>query len=176
MTVPSLRPTRPRRGGIALEMILVLVVLLVATIGIVQFGVFLANAQQVALAARVGALEASQLADLPVTDGPLPQEIISAVEHQLASSCIQWCTIRLEHDIHPLSQQVAVVKSADPDCECLTKENLANPPPRGYVRVTVCVPLSQVMPEQLSFFGVQIYGEDKTYEHSAVFRYELEMP
>src|SRR5688500_8792315 len=49
-----------RRGGIAFEMILVLVVLLIATIGVVQFGVFLANAQQVALAARVGALEASQ--------------------------------------------------------------------------------------------------------------------
>jgi Flp pilus assembly protein TadG len=165
-----------RRGGIAFEMILVLVTLLIATIGVVQFGVFLANAQQVALAARVGVLEASQTADLPVTNSPVPLNILAAIEHQLASSGIGWCTIRVEHDIHPTGEPVELLTALDPDCKCEIHEPLASPPPRGYVRITVCVPLSQVMPEQLSFFGSQIYGEHETYEHSAVFRYELDAP
>jgi Flp pilus assembly protein TadG len=178
MTAQPSRSARrpPRRGGIAFEMILVLVVLLIVTIGIVQFGTLLASAQQVALAARVGALEASQTADLPISDGEVPPNITAAVEHQLESSCIQWCTIRVEHNVHPASQQVELLSSLDPNCLCETDEHLASPPPGGYVRVTVCVPLSEIMPRQLSFFGAHIYGEHKTYEHSAVLRYELDMP
>jgi Flp pilus assembly protein TadG len=176
--MPQIRHARrhARRGGIVVEMILVLVVLLIATIGVVQFGLFLANAQQVALAARVGALEASQTMNLPVTDGPVPADIISAIEHQLESSCIDWCSIRVEHNVRPDGNQVELLSEANPDCECQTSEFLAAPPIRPYVRVTVCVPLSEVMPEQLSFFGRQIYGAEDTYEHTAVFRYELETP
>jgi Flp pilus assembly protein TadG len=155
---------------------LVLVVLLVVTIGVVQFGIFLANAQQVALAARVGALEASQTLDLPVTPGAVPDDIVSAIEHQLESSCISWCTIRVEHNVQPSGDQVELLSQTDPDCECKTDAFLAVPPVRPYVRVTVCVPLSEVMPAQLSFFGRQIYGAGDTYEHSAVFRYELDTP
>jgi hypothetical protein len=166
-----------RRGAIAFEMILVLVVLLIVTIGVVQFGVFLSNAQQVALAARVGALEASQTTDanLPDAPGPVPDNIIRAIEHQLESSCIEWCTIRVEHNVHPDGDQVELLSQTDPACDCKTDDFLADPPIRPYVRVTVCVPLSEVMPAQLSFFGQQIYGADDTYEHSAVFRYELDI-
>ena len=176
MTPFARRRSTSRRGGVVLEMILVLAVLLVAMIGVVQFGIFLANAQQVALAARVGALEASQTMDLPVTAGDVPENIVSAVEHQLASSCIRWCTIRVEHDVHPTGQQVALTATANSACDCRANTNLADPPARSYVRVTVCVPLSEVLPAQLSFFGSQIYGPHRTYEHTAVLRYELEQP
>lgn len=167
---------KPRRGGIVVEMILVLVVLLVVTIGVVQFGEFLAQSEQVALAARVGGLEASQTMNLPTTNGPVPSDIIAAIEHQLESSSIDWCSIRVEHNMRPDGGPIELLSQANPDCECAIHDFLAAPPNRSYVRVTVCVPLSEVMPQQLSFFGRQIYGAEDTYEHTAVFRYELDSP
>ena len=177
---------RQRRGGIAFEMIMVLVVLIIVTVGIVQFGVFLANAEQVAMAARVGALEASQTTPLPAGPGPVPADIIEAIEHQLQSSCIDWCHIRVEHNV---GGAITVLESdvAPPvPCDCDPKTNLTESPgfsttsspptPTRYVRVTVCVPLSQVMPKQLSFFGEQIYDPNNTYEHTAIYRYEIGTP
>ena len=167
-----------RRGGIAFEMIMVLVVLIIVTVGIVQFGVFMANAEQVALAARVGGLEASQTDPLPVGAGAVPANIILAIEHQLESSCIDWCHIRVEYNVGGgVSVRESDVVPAVP-CDCDPKTNLATPPFPGtrYVRVTVCVPLSQVMPKQLSFFGEQIYGPENTYEHTAIYRYEIGTP
>lgn len=185
--VPDRRPVPARcrrRGGIAFEMIMVLVVLIIVTVGIVQFGVFLANAEQVAMAARVGALEASQTILLPAAPGPVPADIIEAIEHQLESSCIDWCHIRVEHNVNPPGNTAVVLESdAVPvvPCDCDPKTNLATSPgfaiaPTRYVRVTVCVPLSQVMPKQLSFFGEQIYDPNNTYEHTAIYRYEIGTP
>ena len=169
---------RHRRGGIAFEMILVLVVIIIVTVGVIQFGVFLANAEQVAMAARVGGLEASQTDPLPAGAGPVPANIILAIEHQLESSCIDWCHIRVEHNVGggvSVRESDAVPPVA---CDCDPKTNLPGPPFPGtrYVRVTVCVPLSQVMPKQLSFFGEQIYGPANTYEHTAIYRYEIGTP
>jgi hypothetical protein len=167
-------------------MIMVLVVLIIVTVGIVQFGVFMANAEQVAMAARVGGLEASQTSPLPVMGG-VPANIILAIEHQLESSCIDWCHIRVEHNVNPPGNVVAVELESDAvpmdPCECDPKETLDESPGLSttgdltrYVRVTVCVPLSQVMPKQLSFFGEQIYGPENTYEHTAIYRYEIGTP
>ncbi|MEX2175224.1 MAG: TadE/TadG family type IV pilus assembly protein [Pirellulaceae bacterium] len=165
-----------RRGGIVVEMILVLVVLILVTLGIVQFGMFLANAEQVALAVRVGALEASQTPALSWQEGDsVPECVLSAIGHQLESSGIQFCQVRLEHNVHPDRLAVAL-RSADDGGETPTQSNLNAAPAGSYVRVTVCVPLSEVLPEQLSFLGERIYGASKTYQHSATFRYELDQP
>jgi Flp pilus assembly protein TadG len=157
-------------------MLLVVVVLAVVTVGIVQFGVFFANAQMVAMAARVGGLEASQTANLPAADGDtVPDDVLRAVEHQLASSCIAWCLVRLEHNATPSGDVVVLVSSLDDAFECAPHGPLAAPPHADtqYVRLTVCVPLSDVFPKQLSFFGRQLFGPERTYEHTATFRYEL---
>ena len=170
------RGRRLRRGGLTVEMILVVVVLAIVTVAIVQFGVFYANAQQVALAARVGALEASQTASLSTTNGaPVPLSVISAIEHQLESSRIKWCHIRLEHNVGSLTE-LESDQGPPADCDCLPKDNLPSAPfvPTEYVRVTICVPLNQVFPKQIAFFGgLQLFDANKTYEHTAVFRYEL---
>src|SRR3954454_8731322 len=89
-----------RRGSLSVEMIMVVVVLAIVTVGIAQFGVFFANADEVAFAARVGVEEASQTANLPPTSGPVPANIVSAIEHQLQSSQINWLHIRLEHNVN----------------------------------------------------------------------------
>jgi hypothetical protein len=169
---------RQRRGGLTVEMVLVVVVLAIVTVAVVQFGVFYANAQQVALAARVGGIEASETPDLPVA-GSVPTNIVDAIRHQLESSNIAFCEIRLEHNILPPGPPPPpppyVLTTSEPGCTCPPKTPLVSPPLAGaqYVRLTVCVPLDQVFPKQISFFGTQLFDSTKTYEHTTVFRYEL---
>jgi Flp pilus assembly protein TadG len=166
-----------RRGSLTVEMIMVVMVLLIVTVGIVQFGVFFADADEVALAARVGTEEASQLPGLPAA-GPVPASIISAVEHQLLSSQIQWSHIRLEHNATPGNAVVVLNSDSGGGFDVNPKLNLAAPPFPGthYVRLTVTVPLAEVFPRSLSFFGQQLFAPTGSYEHSDVFRYELTTP
>jgi len=170
---------RRRRGSLTVEMLLVVVVLAIVTVGVVQFGVFFANAQEVSLAARVGAEEASQFAGLPTINGaPVPLDIIRGIRHQLESSCIEWAHIRLEHNVTPGLTPVVLESDSGGGFVCDEKTNLAMPPAPGtrYVRLTVCVPLNEVFPKSLSFFGEQLYANTQTYEHTAIFRYELGTP
>ena len=166
-----------RRGSLTVEMLMVLIVLLLVTIGISQFGVFFANAQELDLAARMGGLEASQTATLPAA-GTVPTDIIAAIEHQLLSSQIQWSHIRLEHNV-TLNGDPAVLES---DSGGVFTENpkasLAGPPfpNTRYVRLTVYAPLAELFPRALSFFGIQFFAAEKSYEHTTVFRYELGTP
>ena len=172
----SPRSTR-RRGSLTVEMIMVVVVLLIVTVGIVQFGVFFANAQEVAFAARVGALEASQTVGLPVS-GDVPSNVIQAIQNHLDNSKIRWSHVRLEHNVTSNDAAVELETDSTINAVCGPKQNLPAPPAAGthYVRLTVCVPLRDVFPKQLSFFGEQLYPLTKTYEHSAVYRYELATP
>jgi hypothetical protein len=158
-------------------MLMVLVVLLLATIGIAQFGVFFANADEVALAARMGGLEASQTANLPAA-GPVPDTIIAAIEHQLDSSQIQWSHIRLEHNVTLAGNAVVLESDSSEGFDVNPKTNLAAPPfpNTRYVRLTVTAPLAELFPRALSFFGIQFFAANKSYEHSTVFRYELGAP
>jgi hypothetical protein len=167
---------RRRRGSLTIEMILVVVVLAIVTVGIVQFGVFFANADEVALAARVAALEASQTPNLPAS-GSVPANVLAAVEHQLQSSLIDWVRIRLEHNVTP-GDAPAALAATTPGYVVAAKTNLAAPPTAGthYVRLTVCVPLADVYPKQLSVFGEQLFAANRTYEHTVLMRYELSNP
>jgi hypothetical protein len=182
---PCGRARPQRRGSLTVEMLMVVVVLAIITVAVVQFGVFFANAQEVALAARVGGLEASQFEVLSTTDGdPVPLDVIRAIEHQLESSCIEWAEIRLEHNVGDgaLLMPPVVLESVNPNPPtgfvCDEKDVLPAPPAPNtrYVRVTVCVPLNEVFPKALSFFGEQLFDSSRTYEHTAVFRYEIGTP
>jgi hypothetical protein len=166
-----------RRASLTVEMVMIVTVLAIVTVGIVQFGVFFANANMVALAARVGAEEASQTPGLP-TAGSVPPSVITAVEHQLQSSKIDWARIRLEHNVNPPTDAPVDLTSSQPGFLFAPKSDLAAAPFAGthYVRLTVAVPLNDVFPKQLSFFGQQLYTANRTYEHTVVMRYELTNP
>jgi Flp pilus assembly protein TadG len=177
------RPTRPttrrRHGSLTVEMVMVVTVLAIVTVGIVQFGVFFANADMVALAARVGAEEASQTLGLSTSNGsPVPANVISAIEHQLQSSNIDWAKIRLEHNVNPPTNAPVELASTLPGFVFAPKTNLVAAPFPGtqYVRLTLAVPLNDVFSKQLSFFRQQLYTANRTYEHTVVFRYELTNP
>jgi hypothetical protein len=172
--------TCPRRGSLTVEMVGVVTVLAIVTLGVAQFGVFFANADVVAFAARVGAEEASQTPGLPTVNGaPVPANVVNAIEHQLESSKIDWAEIRLEHNVNPPTNAPVELTSTQPGGFVVPpKSNLASPPFPGthYVRLTVAVPLNDVYPKQLSVFGQSLFAAHRTYEHTVVFRYELTAP
>lgn len=169
---------RQRRGSLSVEMIMVVTVLAIVTVGIIQFGMFFANADEVAFAARVGAEEASQTMNLPTAPGPVPATIISAIEHQLQSSQIDWSHIRLEHNVTPGDVPVDLNSDSGGGFAVNPKADLASPPfaTTHYVRLTVTVPLAELFPRPISFFGQQLFAANRTYEQTAVFRYELSIP
>lgn len=166
-----------RRGSLTVEMILVVVVLAIVTVGIGQFGVFFANAQELSLAARDGALEASQLAALPAA-GAVPPDVIEVIEHQLLSSEIQWSHIRLEHNVTPDASVVVLNSDTGGGFTVNPKVVLPTAPYPGtrYVRLTVTAPVAELYPRALSYFGAQLFAANKGYEHTAVFRYEIGLP
>jgi hypothetical protein len=171
---------RKSHGAATLELILVLPVLLLVTIGLIEFGVMFGNLQQVALASRVGAERASELATLPatMTGDEVPPEVIEAIEQQLQSSCIDWCHIRLEHNTaDPLSQEVLESTQGD-QCGCEEFEPLAEDeiPTGRYVRLTLTVPLSEVVPSGLTLFGCKLFSAEQAFHSTTVFRYEIGTP
>ena len=172
------RSPRETRGAATLELILVLPVLLLITIGLIEFGVMFANLQQVALASRVGTERASELADLGLTvDGDeVPPEVIEAIEQQLQSSCIDFCRVRLEHNVGG-SQKVLVTETGDPcDCDDVVSLEPDEIPTGRYVRLTVWVPLTEVLPAGVTLFGCNFVSPGQTFHSTTILRYEIGTP
>jgi hypothetical protein len=168
------RSSRHRRAAIVLELVLTLPILLILVLALVQFGLFYANMQHVALASRVGAEEASQTVALPTTDGePVPENVRDAIARQLQSVGLQSCQVRLEHNV--AGTQVALVSATSEACACEPGDNLTAPlPPGQFVRLRVSVPLADMMPNCLAVFGFNVCDPCKVAESTTIFRYELQ--
>ncbi len=139
---------------------------LIALLAIIEYGQILSNLQQVSLASRVGAEEASQTLVLPTSPGgPVPANVLAAIDQQLASSGISRCRVILEHNV---GGPVTLVSGT---CDGCVPPATPLPVDREYVRVTVCVPLTELTPNLLALFGFDI--ADCTAQQSATFRYEL---
>lgn len=151
-------PFRNRRGALTIEFIIVLPILFMVTVAIVQFGLLFGQLQQVSLAARVGAATAAESAQLAGTsDGdPVPLPIRDAVTRQLSSSNIDWCRIRLEHNVDGMT--VVLASEQNGGCSCGTETSLSGPPylAEKYVRLTVFVPLTELAPNALYIVGIPI--------------------
>jgi len=172
------RARRARRGSEILELVIVLPVLIFIGLGIVSFGVFYSNRQQVALASRVGAEEASETAGLP-TSGDVPQNILDAITKQLESSCIQVHEVRLEHNTVAGGPYVLTTPGTSL-CQCGPTDPLdpssgsCGPLVGKYVRVTVCVEMEELMPNLLAAFGSGINVCGKLAQATTVFHYEID--
>jgi hypothetical protein len=155
-----------------LELVLVLPILLILLLAVVQFGLFFSNMQQLALVSRVGALEASQTANLPTTDGAaVPQNIVEAIDRQLQTAGITACRVRLEHNVGV--GRATLVWPLSGGCECEPNEDLADPPPGEFVRLSICVELAELMPNCLGRLGVNLCSPAKMAHSTNVFYYEL---
>jgi Flp pilus assembly protein TadG len=159
--------TRWKSGVAALELILATPVFLVFLLGVVQFGVFFTRMQTVALACRNGAEIASE-SSLPLA-GEVPDNVLAAIDQQLLASNIVRCRVRLEHNVGG-SQAVLTTGTCDCGPDAVLTPSL---PLDRYVRVTVCVPLSQVMPNLLATFGWSVDCPGYLAECTTVMRHEL---
>ncbi len=177
--------SRARRGGITLEFLLAFPVLLIGLLAVIQFGVFFANTQQIALASRVGAEYASQVHlpnrqqyGVPPTarHNRVPEDIVHATLQQLRTAGMEPCCIILEHNTNTFRyphgsghyitpRQVLVTEFGG--CYCIIPKD---PLPPNSVRLTICVNMPQVMPNCLGTFGFDVRGS--TVQHSSVFRFE----
>ena len=167
------REDRARRGAVVLELILTFPIWLIFLLAIIEFGELYANRQQVALASRVGAEEASETAGLPLTDGdPVPANVLHKINQQLAGSGITSCGVILEHNAvpSPPGTPPAPVTLISGDCTC-PREITPPPPSRHYTRVTVIVPMTQATPNLLGTFGFDV--SDRFLQHTTTFRHEL---
>lgn len=139
---------------------------LIFLLAIIEFGQVLCSQQQVELASRVGAEEASQTPDLPIShNGDIPANVLLAIDQQLAGSRMTRSHVRLEHNMAPEPVTLSV---GTRDCESPAE---ALPEMRRYVRVTVGIAMTELTPHLLRTFGFDI--SDWLVEHTTTFRYEL---
>ena len=158
-------PSRVRAGAVTLELILTLPIWLIALLTIIEFGQILANLQQLSLASRVGAEEASQTYPLP-TAGSVPSNVLTAIDQQLFSAGIApRCKVILEHNLAP-----GPTTLVSGDCDC-SPPDTPLPVHREYVRVTVCAELTALTPNLLGIFGFDV--EDCMVQQSTTFRHEI---
>ncbi|MEN6498412.1 MAG: TadE family protein [Thermoguttaceae bacterium] len=169
------RPTRTRPRGCrhaiaVLELVLVIPILILPMLAIIRFGLYYANMQQVTLASRIGAEEASHTAVLPASGG-VPTGILNALNAQLETAGITPCRIRLEHNVN--DSQVELISHPGGPCDCGETSNLGTPPPGKYVRLSICVPMSELVPQWLNSFGLACLDGADVVECTTVFHYEV---
>ena len=159
-TVPQRKPV-PRRGVVLLEMILALPLLIIVVMAIVEFGLLFSNAQVVAMASRAGTQVASELTTIP-SSGAVPVAVETAVARELARIRVTRYRIRLEHNINftppPLTMTPVVLTttSAGGPTGGPTPSAITLTPDRRYVRVTVYVWTTDLTPNLLSTFCVDL--------------------
>lgn len=156
---------RVRRAGSvrAIELVIALPILIMMVIAGVQFGLLFANLQQLSMGARAGSVAASQSPQIAQTvdGGTVPSDVIEAIEQHLDSSGIEWCRIRVEHNLGGTT--AVLISEPDGPCECGPTAPLATPPfaQRAYVRVTVCSRLTELMPDCLTLFGFSLAQDSR---------------
>lgn len=158
-----------------MELILCLPVWLIVLASTVEFGLLMTRLQQVALAARVGAMEAAQTDGLQeFTD--FPAGIEEVVDKQLQSAKrqsgkIEYCRLILEHSVGPGGTSPLFQDGNVPcDCDPIPDSDIPVPMCGDYVRVTVCVRMTELTPNLLKIFGFDI--SQKIIQHTATYRYE----
>jgi len=160
---PVERRLRRRPGFSAIELVLVLVVLILATFVSIQFGIALIVKQTVAQAATVAAREAAK--------GATPKELECIIERVLAGHQIQLgasASYLLERPAAVVNPQTLAL----PTGGSLPCPQPANPALLGNdVRVTVCVSLTaHPILNILEMYGVDFTG--RTFHISAVAKRE----
>ena len=162
-----------RTGAVVLQFVVVMFVLLLMLLGTIEIAVLLTNTQQLGLATRVGAIEASQTGGLPTNTGDaVPSNIVEAVEQQLESSGIKLCRIVLIHNVD--GTDVTLISPQTGGCECDPPEELVAPVTGdARVQLTVCVEYREMMPIGLTAPLVSFSDPNQVCQMTSTFRYEM---
>jgi hypothetical protein len=154
---------------VVLELLLSFPVLLIAFLAAIQFGMLFSKLQQLALASRIGALAAAQYSPLPPVDGPVPPNLMLPITRQMNLIGASPYGLLIEHNVtDPQPATPVMLTSGTPAC---TQPTTPLPTSGRYVRVTVCVEVTQIAPDLLGLFGLDITSEKA--QQTSVFRYEL---
>lgn len=160
---------RHRRAGVTLELVLSFPVLLIAFLAAIQFGMLFSKNQQLALASRIGALAASQSLALTPVNGPVPPSILLPITRQMNLMGVSSFGVLIEHNAtNPMPMAPILLASGTP---AATQPSTPLPVNGRYVRVTVCVKVTQIAPDLLGLFGLDISTDNA--QQTSVFRYEL---
>lgn len=139
-----------RTGAVVLEAIICLPILVIAILAIVEMGLLSSNQAVVHAASAAGADVAVSLGCSLPTAGAVPSEIVDGVASVLSCQNITDYCIRVEHTIGPAPPYVLTFGvGASPPA--------ATPPAtRDYVCVSVCVDNSELTPNLLSSFCLDL--------------------
>ncbi len=163
---------RRRNGVVTLELILAFPILFTLLLVIIEFGLIFSASSHVSAASRLGAKVASKAGTVaglqalmpPVSSSPGP--LATEINRYLTSAgfVTSACQVTLQYNNG--GNQVLTDPSGGGTCNCSAPT--ANFPPTNYVRVTVCVPLSQNVPDLLTMFGFSL--TNRSLEHTTTFQ------
>lgn len=150
-------------------------ILIIALMAIAEFGLLLSNTQYLEMSSRAGAQVAAEFPTLPES-GAVPASVVAAVNQELAQRGLPVAReIRLEHDVDtgPPGTPPFILKSGPgPSCPDPTDEPAApsGASGRNYVRVTVCVNTTDLTPNLLKTFGVDL--SERVSQQTTTWRYK----
>ena len=155
---------RRRPGIITIELLLNLPIWIILVLAIVQFGQLSSSVQHVALASRVGAKVAAQTVALPA-QGQVPELVLDAIQRQLAGSGLACSQVILEHNLS--NAPVTLVSGTGGGIPPATPLPVIG----TYIRVTIFVPVTAIIPNVLGKMGVDLWSQGVA--QSTTFRYQL---
>lgn len=151
-----------RRGITAIEIILTLPIFIIAVMAIVELGLLVSNEQIVEMSSRAGSQVASKLATIP-SSGAVPASVQAAVARELTQIGATRYHVRLEHNINfaggagaTMAPVVLTTVTAGGPPSFQPPPSVTLTPNRRYVRVTVCVYSTELTPNLLHNFGVDL--------------------
>ena len=137
-----------RTGAVVLETIIGLPILVLALMAIIEFGLLSSRQAIVHAASRAGADAAAAYESLPAAT-PIPVEVTDAVDRVLAPMGIKADCIRLEHTVEGVPASVLVSGSG-------ASAPSGPVPSSDYVRLSVCIENTQLAPNLLSIFFLNL--------------------
>jgi hypothetical protein len=146
-----------RRGGLLVEVILVLPLLLAALLALVEFGVLLAHLKHVDQAAAVGARFASRQSPADFESGRAIEGVERQVAAVLATAGLRAaCRVDLEHNLPQGGSTAQTAGTCDHSLPA--GQGLPQSADLRAVRVSVWMDLSALAPDLLASLGYSLEG------------------
>jgi hypothetical protein len=179
------KPPQHRSAVIMLELIIALPVILIFLLAIVEFGLILALSKHVSYASRFAAKIAAEEARASVNgvgDVNLPaggSDLLTAVNQYLSTAGITGgaCQVILQHNVAGISNPLQTDGPGGCTLCVAPASTLPAAPPvicpgvtLESIRVTVCVPLKDNIPDLLCTFGFS--NENCVMRETTTFRFE----
>ncbi len=159
---------RSRQAAVVLELIIALPVLILATLAVVELGLWMSNKEKLEMAARIGAEAAAETAGLNMMANLNGSEIQEKVHRYLQNAGIPINNVEITLSYVSMLGASPMLLTENPPG--ISPPPALPAPPSGYryVRLVVSVPASDLAPNLLGYFGFDLQG---LYTQQAQTRY-----